>query len=370
MGEHIMDKNINPIPMLTWNHLKVNKAGDEFMLPVVPEGGSGSSRVSVTCDEGSTASVVNDSNAASAIEVISAAGGYYDEYIAAAAGHVYSINATGDSGTVREETVIAADSPAAVTLCNINAAEGSSVRLIRVIRSDDDVEGVAMNLTRIKAEKGSNVIIISINLTGDKTGRWESLAIDQDEDSHVDVIRVELGSATSAVGSRSILKGDRSDYTISTVYFLDGERHADINDIAEFYGRDTHSDIRATGVLAGSAHKVLRETVDFKRGAVHAVGHEGEDVVMFGDGSVNKTVPLILCGEEWVEGQHGTTTSRLDPRMLYYLESRGLAPSEAKRIMIDAKLCPVTDRIPDEGLREEIAEMIGRRLDGIDEFNI
>lgn len=48
---------------------------------------------------------------------------------------------------------------------------------------------------------------------------------------------------------------------------------------------------------------------------------------------VNQTIPLILCGEEDVEGNHGATIGRLDEKMLFYLASRGI-PEEAARSLL------------------------------------
>lgn len=360
-----MDKRINPIQMLTWNHLKVNEAGEKFELAEVPEGGFTEPDTKVTADKAGILLEKDIQN-----DTVSAVGEYYDRYVTENHNLAYVVTADGDTGTVREDTTLTADQPAAVILTGIDAKQESSITLIQVLRSDEEVEGMSASLTKIRAGKDSRVQLIQVCLAGDRTRRWSAVSVTEEEGAKVDVIRVELGGVTSAAGSRSRLVGDGSHYTIKTVYFVDDGRYADLNDTAEFYGKETHADIQAAGVLSGTAHKVLRETVDFKRGAVHAVGHEGEDVVMFGEGSVNKTTPLILCGEEWVEGQHAAVTSRLDPKMLYYLESRGLSPAQAKRIMIDTKITPVTDLIPDEELRSQISDRVGRRLDLIDEFTV
>ena len=49
---------------------------------------------------------------------------------------------------------------------------------------------------------------------------------------------------------------------------------------------------------------------------------------MLGDDAVNKTVPLILCAEENVEGTHGATIGELDDDTLLLL--RAAAASTAK----------------------------------------
>ena len=109
--------------------------------------------------------------------------------------------------------------------------------------------------------------------------------------------------------------------------------------------------------------KILRGTIDFRRGAKRGVGHESEDVLLFSPHARNRTAPLILCGEEEVEGQHAASIGRLDEAKLYYLRSRGLNDAQARRLMVDARFAPAIEKIPLEALREEVRAEAARRLD-------
>ena len=125
---------------------------------------------------------------------------------------------------------------------------------------------------------------------------------------------------------------------------------------------DTLCEMHTAGVLTGSADKILRGTVDFQRGAKRGVGHESEDVLLFSPSARNRTVPLILCGEEEVEGQHAASVGRLDENKLYYLRSRGLSEAQARRLMVDARFAPAIDKIPLESLQDEVRENVAGRL--------
>ena len=70
-----------------------------------------------------------------------------------------------------------------------------------------------------------------------------------------------------------------------------------------------------------------------------------------------------MCGEEEVEGQHAASVGRLDESKLYYLRSRGLSESQARRLMVDARFAPAIEKIPLEELRTEVRETVARRLD-------
>ena len=130
------------------------------------------------------------------------------------------------------------------------------------------------------------------------------------------------------------------------------------NDVSVQIGKDTLCEMHTAGVLTGSADKILRGTVDFRRGAKRGVGHESEDVLLFSPTARNRTAPLILCGEEEVEGQHAASVGRLDESKLYYLRSRGLSESQARRLMVDARFAPAIEKIPLEELRTRCAKLL------------
>ena len=69
---------------------------------------------------------------------------------------------------------------------------------------------------------------------------------------------------------------------------------------------------------------------------------------------VNKSIPLILCGEEDIAGEHGSTIGKLGDDTLFYMQSRGIAKQEAEMLMARAKIVRVAALIPDEATVEKI----------------
>ena len=86
---------------------------------------------------------------------------------------------------------------------------------------------------------------------------------------------------------------------------------------------------------------------------------------MLSDEVTNLTTPLILCGEEWVEGMHAATTTRLDDDMLFYLQSRGVPLRDAKRLIIESRFSPVVDMISNEEIKNRVMKSMGERLDAL-----
>ena len=153
---------------------------------------------------------------------------------------------------------------------------------------------------------------------------------------------------TSIVAYLSMLDG----------YLLGGESRLDMNLEAVHTGKKTNSRMDAAGVLSGKAVKIFRGTIDFQKGCAGSVGNEKEDVLLLDDTIVNQTIPLILCNEEDVEGNHGATIGKLDEELLLYLESRGISEEAVYAMMAQARIDSICHKISDEEMKKKVQEYL------------
>ncbi len=162
--------------------------------------------------------------------------------------------------------------------------------------------------------------------------------------------RLIFGGRESYDNCSAELLGDGSSFTADIGFRLDEEKSCDINCEAIHHGKHTDSRIFSSGVLSGRSSKLLRGTIDFRRGCSGSEGSESEDVLLLDKAVRSRSVPVILCSEEDVAGSHGATAGSPDERLLYYMEARGLSPEDALKMLSRAKLEAVINRLPDPGL--------------------
>lgn len=74
-------------------------------------------------------------------------------------------------------------------------------------------------------------------------------------------------------------------------------------------------------------------------------------------------LPMLLCTEEDVEGNHSTASGKVDAKQLFYLMTRGLSYKEAVKLIVKANFQKIIDRINDEELRNVILKEIDKKLD-------
>ena len=76
----------------------------------------------------------------------------------------------------------------------------------------------------------------------------------------------------------------------------------------------------------------------------------------------SKALPMLLCSEDDVQGNHSNSAGKIDEDKLYYIMTRGISKKEAQKLIVKAKFNRVLDRIDYEDLKQELIEEIDKRL--------
>ena len=119
------------------------------------------------------------------------------------------------------------------------------------------------------------------------------------------------------------------------------------------------TNINVEGVLNNKAIKNFRGTIDFISGASESIGKEKENCVLLSDQAISKSVPLLLCGEENVEGAHAVATGKPDLEKIFYLMTKGFSEKEAMKLIIFANFYKILDSLKN---KEEIIKVINKRI--------
>lgn len=172
----------------------------------------------------------------------------------------------------------------------------------------------------------------------------------------------ELGGDIVIVHSRGKLAGRKAVMHESDLYTAEGTQHLDFFYNIDHYGEDSESDIDVKGALAGKSKKVFRGNIDFKRGCAGAVGSEGDYAIQLDPETKNISLPLLLCTEDNVMGNHASSAGQVDPDTVYYLMTRGLSEEAARRIVVESLISPLVDKL-DESLREDVLAAVREKLD-------
>ena len=261
--------------------------------------------------------------------------------------------------TKREEPIVVAVSAAQNQCANtgVIVREGAEATVVIAAFAGDagdsganasDALPTSAALTRIVVEAGAKLHLIEMLGVNEGQQHLESVGLEVHQDAAVDVKQYALGGSTIGLGLTANLVGARARLDLNNRYHATHEETLDINHLVRMRGTSTRAQLTESGVLNEAAKKTLRATIDLVRGAKDAQGNEIETVMILSDDVVNKTMPVILCDEDDVAGNHGATIGSVSPEQLDYLAARGLSRQDAEQLFVRALFEDAIINAPEE----------------------
>lgn len=218
-------------------------------------------------------------------------------------------------------------------------------------------------IIRLIAKENAKVNMTVINLLNNKSSNFEAIESGLENNSYVDENIIDIGGKTSITNNYSNIIGENAKSNLKTIYLGIDNQIKDLNYIAELRGKKSEIDIDVQGALKDSSKKNFKGTIDFKKGSKKAKGNENEYCMLLSDKAKSIALPMLLCEEDDVEGNHGVASGKVDEQVLFYIMSRGIEYKEAIKLIVRARFHKIIEKIQDETLESEILQEIDRRLD-------
>lgn len=245
----------------------------------------------------------------------------------------------------------------------IIANESTESTVVIKYKSKEDVEAFHNGIIRVNAKQNSKVNVILVNLLNTKSNNFISIENILESNAKINYTIVDFGGAHSITNYYSNLIGESSDNSLNAIYLGKENQVFDLNYIGELRGKKSNIDIEVQGALKDTAKKHFKGTIDFKKGCKKATGNENEACMLLSNKAKSIALPMLLCSEEEVEGNHSSSAGKIGEKELFYIMSRGFELKEAMKLMVRARFNKILENIQDESLKQEILEQIDRRLD-------
>lgn len=245
----------------------------------------------------------------------------------------------------------------------IIANENTETTIILKYQSEKDIETWHNGIIRLEAKKNSKVNIIIVNFVNIKSNNFLSIENEINQNAKVKYTIVDFGGKNSITNYYSNIVGENADNRLETIYLGTQEQLFDLNYIAELRGKKSNIDIEVQGALKDSAKKHFKGTIDFKRGSKKSRGNENESCILLSDKAKSISLPMLLCSEEDVEGNHSSSAGKIDEKELFYIMSRGFNLKEAMKLMVRARFNKILEKIEQDELKTEILNKMDEKLD-------
>lgn len=237
-------------------------------------------------------------------------------------------------------------------LIEIRAGRESELTVIMELTGEG--QGLMGVQTHLWLEEGAKVRLVQVQLMPSAYRVLQDIGAYCESNASLETIQLFLGGSENYSGCYAALEGEGSRWESDLVYLAQAHQRFDMNYVARHRGIRSQSQLKAKGILREHAEKCMRQTIEFVKGAAGAEGTEQEEVLMLSENTINRSIPLILCGEEAVQGNHGASIGRPDEELLFYMQSRGLDMEEIYQMLIRGRIEEICRRIQDPETEQKI----------------
>ena len=247
-------------------------------------------------------------------------------------------------------------------ISNIEIIANGNVDVVIEYKSNTDKPCLHNGIIRTIANENANIRITVVNLLNNLSDNFESIENELYDNSNVEYTIVDFGGKNSVSNYYTNIIGNNSDNVLKTIYLGAKDELKDLNYIVELRGKKSNVDIDVQGALKDNSKKNFKGTIDFKQGCKKSKGNENEYCMLLSNEAKAIALPMLLCTEHEVEGNHSTASGKVDKSALFYLMSRGISYTEAIKLIVKARFNKIIDAIKDENVKDEILEEIDKIL--------
>jgi Fe-S cluster assembly scaffold protein SufB len=174
----------------------------------------------------------------------------------------------------------------------------------------------------------------------------------------------QLGSrlVRSRVDNR--LEGDRSKVEQVEIVFGGSDQLFDLTSYTHHVGRDTTGNLLSKGALLDRSRSFMKGMIVIDRSAVGTDSFLGEFGMNLSKATRSVAIPSLEIDQpDCRRAAHASSVGPIDESQLFYLESRGIPPDEARKFIVLGFLEPVVARVPLADAQDRLRDLLEQKWD-------
>ncbi|MHB8328656.1 MAG: SufB/SufD family protein [Acidimicrobiales bacterium] len=175
---------------------------------------------------------------------------------------------------------------------------------------------------------------------------------------------VGLGGRYARVRTDSDLVGQGGHTSLLAAYLGTADQIHDFRTLQDHHAPRTHSELLFTGAVADRSRSVYSGLIRIRSGARGADARQTNHNLVLSEGAHADSVPNLDIDENDVRCSHASTVGPIDEDQRHYLESRGIEPAVAERLIVLGFFSDLAGRSPFAGIARWVEQSVGERLSG------
>ena len=157
------------------------------------------------------------------------------------------------------------------------------------------------------------------------------------------------------------LQGQGAKADLHGIYFGNNEQHFDMRTIQYHESRDTTSNVFYKGAVRDHAHSIYQGLIKVFPDAQKTDAYQSDKNLILNSNARADSIPSLEIEANDVRCTHGATTGKINEEEIFYLMTRGLSHSQARKMIVNGFFEDVIKYVPDQ-LQEKYRVIVDEKL--------
>ncbi len=184
-----------------------------------------------------------------------------------------------------------------------------------------------------------------------------------EQDAAVTWLNGALGSRVTKAFLDCQFLGAGANANLLGFFFGEGKQHFDQHTFQNHRVGRAASDLLYKGALKDEAYSAFRGLIRVNPNAQRSDAYQANRNLLLSDRAHADSIPELEIEADDVRCTHGVTVGPIDPEQRFYLMARGIPPVEAERLIVEGFFEPLTQKIPVESVRDDVARALRAKME-------
>jgi Fe-S cluster assembly protein SufD len=228
-------------------------------------------------------------------------------------------------------------------------SNGQSDNLYNMVSEMHVLENASLNIHQLQAGGNENYLI-------------NTMQIKQLRDSRFTVHTISLEGKILRNNLNVAVQGENCETNLNGLYLVHGSQHVDNHTYIDHIAPNCNSRENYKGVMDDKSTAVFNGKVMVQTNAQKINAFQSNQNILLSDDATINSKPELEIYADDVQCAHGSTTGQLDEEALFYLRSRGISETSAKKMMIKAFLFDVLGDIKLNSFKEHVEGLVEEKF--------
>jgi Fe-S cluster assembly protein SufD len=262
---------------------------------------------------------------------------------------VFISDSAAEQGATHPHNLIFAERHSQATVIESFVTLGADIYFTNAVTEVFVADGARLSHYKIQRESQNGFHVGTIQIHQARDSRYESFSF-------------ATGAELSRTNVYTTLAGDAAEAVLNGLYMVDGKQQVDHQTRIEHVAPNCPSHELYKGILDGRSHGVFNGKVYVHPEAQKTDGKQSNNNLLLSAEARIDTKPQLEIFADDVKCTHGATVGRLDETALFYMRSRGISPSQARRLLTYAFAADVLEKIELEPLKNALEAQVLERF--------